>query len=52
MGQVSPLPQPRDGGHRHLARFLPPAPPVRIISTARCALCGARLEEGAERSHH
>ena len=50
MGQVSPLPPPRNGA----ATDTTPAParprsPLRMISTTRCALCGARLEEGAER---
>jgi hypothetical protein len=50
MGQVSPLPPPRNEAASDIA----PAParpvsPVRMISTTRCALCGARLEEGAER---
>ena len=49
MGQVSPLPPPRMGPLPKSRPLRRPASPVRMISTARCALCGARLEEGAQR---
>lgn len=47
MGQVSPLPPPRHDAAVDAASA--PAAPVRMIATARCALCGVRLEEGARR---
>ncbi|MBN2205575.1 MAG: hypothetical protein JW767_11190 [Thermoleophilia bacterium] len=50
MGQVSPLPPPRNGAAPDIAPACArPVSPVRMITTTRCALCGTRLEEGAER---
>ncbi len=50
MGQVSPLsssrPKTSSGAAPRVSR---PAFPVRMIASTRCALCGARLEEGAQR---
>jgi len=50
MGQVSPLPSAPRGTPADVTPDVARAPaPVRRIATARCALCGARLEEGARR---
>ncbi len=50
MGQVSPLPSSRPAASSDVApQVSRPVSPVRMIATTRCALCGARLEEGAER---
>jgi hypothetical protein len=50
MGQVSPLPSPRPETSADVApQVSRPASPVRMIASTRCALCGARLEEGAQR---
>ena len=50
MGQVSPLPPPRHEAAPEVTRAPSrPASPVRMIASTRCALCGARLAEGAQR---
>ncbi len=50
MGQVSPLPSTPKGTRSDVASAVArPAARVRMISPVRCALCGARLEEGARR---
>ena len=55
MGQVSPLPSSRHGAPADVAPVdvAPPVarPPatVRMITPVRCALCGTRLDEGAQR---
>jgi hypothetical protein len=50
MGQVSPLPPPRDGVAADIAPTPSrPASPVRMIASTRCALCGTHLEEGGQR---
>ena len=50
MGQVSPLPASRQGTPADAAPAVSrPPSPVRMIASVRCALCGARLDEGAQR---
>jgi len=50
MGQVSPLPPPREGVPIDAPPAASPGPsPVRTIVATRCALCGAHLEEGTQR---
>jgi hypothetical protein len=47
MGQVSPLrPETSSDIAPRVARS---APPMRMVPSVRCALCGTRLDDGARR---